>query len=255
MRTKFVGSGGLGDSVVLSTKLMNIVRYMPPGHRVHYSHFEAEKRAQYKKPLEEYWELVRRALQDYGACLNYQVINYPNGKFWEIVPKHVWNLSTALTTQVDNLCLETPPWIVSPIQSDSVALVADGGNGTRGFTDRCLVELIDYFKKVVILGKKDASKLTISTDSSIEDLRGRTTLTEALQRALGAKLVIAPDGILGYAAFIYNVPNLIVFHEPQLINAYWSKDMKRRSVACYSGCKINDSREIIDELAKMPQKV
>jgi ADP-heptose:LPS heptosyltransferase len=255
MKTNITGSGGLGDSVILSAKLMNIVRYILPGHRIHYKHFEAEKRAYYKPLLEEYWELVKQTLQNYEISLIYQVINYPNGKFWEVVPKAVFNTSTALTTQVDGLCHNIPPMIVKPIQSDSVVLVADGGNGARGITKKCLRELADYFKKITILGKKVSNNFAKSTDSKIEDLRGQTTLTEALGYILGAKLVIAPDGILGYFAFIYNVPNILLFHEPQLIQAYWSPNLNRNSFAYYAGGFIDKAERIISALTQLPKKI
>jgi ADP-heptose:LPS heptosyltransferase len=145
--------------------------------------------------------------------------------------------------------------IVEVSRGDYVALVADGGGGTRGLTNKCINELAEFIgKKIVLLGKKVGSRPANWTDSIIEDHRGKTSLLEALRYTLGASLVIAPDGLLGYAAFIYNVPNIILFHEPQLIEAYWSADLNRCSVACYTGGFANDAGKILDQLKRLPRK-
>ena len=228
METTYVASGGGGDSVIISAKLLNIIyRAHNAQDNIHYVHFESDKRRGYEKLLNTYWQLVQQRAQLFVKTFTFDIQFYPHGKFWDVVPRAVFNKATGLTTQVDNLCSPTPPEIVYPksnlLMRKYLCIVADGGGDTRGFTIEASRQIANNFPdyEIVILG----SRLKQVQPDRVHNLTGQTTIEQALEYVRGSRLVIGPDGLLTYFSTIYGVPTTIAFHEPQLAFAYCVHDL------------------------------
>jgi hypothetical protein len=229
MQTLYVGSGGLGDSVILSTKLLKILSSAHTARDViMYRHFESSKRVAYEKPLDEFWRLVQKKAEDLVRTFIFTVDFYEHGRFWDVVPKNVFNTATGLTTKVDALCAEP----ISIVRSSSIlgklnpsyflTVVADGGGGSRGLTQNAILMLKGAFPdyKIIVLGAKKC----ITPDGTV-NLTGGTTLQEALEVVRHSDLVIGPDGILTYFSAIHSVPTVLVFHEAPLAHSYCVHDL------------------------------
>lgn len=245
MLTKYVGSGGLGDSVILSAKLLNILSKTHSAQdAIMYHHLESNKRQNYENPLNEYWKLVQAAAERYVKCFIFKITMYQHSKFWEVVPREVFNLTTGLTTKVDRLCSPPPPEIVrqDPRFYKSITVVADGGGGSRGFTTKAIKQLNHAFpnQEIVTLGCKYKE-----LPEDIYNLTDQTTLKDALKIVRSSKMVIGPDGILTYFASIYGVPTLTIFHETPLVNSYNTHCLpqSKGSILIHGG-QINDATAV-----------
>ncbi|RLD09147.1 MAG: hypothetical protein DRI44_09130 [Chlamydiae bacterium] len=245
---KIVGSGGLGDSAILAAKLLNLEVALPRTATIDYVHLESDKLLKYKEPLHEFWGLIAKYFYKIGRKFNHHIAFYPHGAFWQVVPRQVYNTALGLTTKVDALVAPIPPLFTRPANNDNVVIVTDGGMGTRGIDLKVAQLIADYYNTHVLL--VGANKIDEPNHLKISNLSGKICLAEAIKFILGAKLVIAPDGILGYIAFLWNVPNIIIFHELQLINQYWADGM-RTSVALFHPGRLTDGRKLIKEVDKL----
>lgn len=253
MKTIYIGSGGLGDSVILGAKLMNIVDGAhQPGDMVHYTHLESNKRSNYEHALIEYWRLVANYFRSRAIIFTFNVEFYPHGKFWQHVPQKVFNTSTGLTTKVDRLCSKVPGQLVIPDSGfeQCVAVIIDGGGGSRGISPKACIDFAeDNNLLVVAIGQKERE----INSSKVYNLTGRTCLTEALSIVSGCKAVIGPDGIITYFAAMYQVPTCIFYHAPNLPVQYSLHQLPdRQVVACVTQSIINEERllnEVLERLA------
>ena len=237
-----VGHGALGDSVILYAKIWNIIRNLPCCV-VNYRHFESNKKTHYKKTLEEFWQLVSEIFNAHGYKFNFSIEFYPHREFYQHVPQKMNNKGIFLTTEVDFLCYNRPNIIAMP-QDVPLVIIADGGGGSRGASSAAIEELCKYFNmKSVILGSK---KIHLPHIEKMENLTGATTLEEALGYIGGAELVIGPDGILTYYAFLQRKKNIILFHEKSLINHYWSDKLKRPSIALHQEGWLKNAKKVIE---------
>jgi len=255
MLTLYVGSGGLGDSVILSSKLLNIISSIHSARdTISYLHFESDKRKDYGPVLVAFWELVRTEAMKHIRDFTFDISFYKHGDFWSIVPRYVFNMATGLTTQVDGLCVD-PPSIVSKraidrIGSRYVTLIVDGGQETRGLTINAIEELRAAFPAypIVLLGNKKRDFLfhLKPTSYSILNLTGETTIQEALEVVQDSDLVIGPDGILTYYSAMHGVPTTLIFHEAPLIKSYCVHELPyaRANVLIHPGY-VNDANTLI----------
>jgi ADP-heptose:LPS heptosyltransferase len=252
MLTKYVGSGGLGDSVVIGTKLLKILSNAHwAKDTILYKHFESSKRKGYESALNQYWKLVKNAAERFVATFKFEIEFYPHGKFWETVPRAVFNTATGLTTKVDMLCAHPLQEIVvqNPGFSNSIALVVDGGGGSRGFTDNAAKQIVDALpdNTIVALGAERRADIP----ARYTNLTGQTTLEEALKIVRSSKIAIGPDGILTYFAAIYGIPSYIVYHEAPLMSAYCVQNLPQSNVYNFvHGGHVNDVTALIETLKK-----
>ena len=240
----FIGSGAAGDSIIIGTKLLNIIKSMKLCH-VTYEHYETNKHTSYNKLLNDIWTFIKESAEQLGCEFNYTIEFYPNGKFYSIVPQKVFNNATALTTKVDELCIKIPEfkrdWTFG---NSGITIVTDGGNGTRTISQEGIRQIKSAFpeRKITLLGAKT---LDIEQTDGIINISGKTKVIDALHIIDWADIVIGPDGLLTYYAYMANVPSLILFHEANLIEQYWNKNLLRKSKPILSSSLINDLSRLI----------
>lgn len=229
MQIEFMGSGALGDSAIIASKLINIASALPIDSSIIYHHYESENKSFYKNSLIEFWNIIKKWCLDSQHHFNFcfSIDFYPKGQIKEVIYNAFKKGQTILTTKVDNLCLMFLPHIVSPTIND-IVIVTDGGNGDRNIALNEITKISKHLnKQITLLGVKKMG----ANMPNVIDITGKTSLTEAISYVLGSQLVIAPDGLLGYIAFLSNVPNVIYFHESNLRQNYWNEQLRWSSLA------------------------
>lgn len=245
MKTIYVGSGGCGDSVIISSKLLNLVlNSHKKNDIIEYKHFESDRRKNYENTLMQYWGLVQNIVKESGKHFNFSVEFYPHGKFWEVVPRNVFNTATGLTSKFDGLCGKMP-FIGRYLEAyqDFLAFVMDAGGGTRGLSLEIVEKFIQHHpsKRVVLIGSK---KIITSYGYN---LTGHTDIETALSIVGSCEQVIGPDGMLTYFAGLSGIKTAIFYHEFPLIEQYHMGKLNPQAFAFYCPEHNSDNKEMLEE--------
>jgi len=232
----FSGCGALGDSVIIATKMLNIISTLPRKTQINYTHFESNvKKHKYEISLNDFWDIIKNKINNLNLLFNYNIKFYDPELPRGTVHRAMLKMSAGLTTTLDALCFNAIPFVV-PIKNNKTIIICDGGMGSRCINDQEIDLIFKNFDKsnIILMG------INKTKDYDVEcDMRGKTTIQHALQIIAGAKNVFSPEGMLVYYAYLQNIPNIMKFSKRSLIKDYWNLELRNNSIATTTIDNIN----------------